>query len=118
MARPGFVRTNIVRWVKEGSEASFLSQMRDLRRLALNADGFIGSEHLWSVEHKHKHLTTQTWTSLDAWHRFKSHPDRVHMVKKLQDHLTEEPLEDVYTPYVKERFSIDLEALQSGRHGN
>jgi hypothetical protein len=39
-------------------------------------------------------------------------------VKKLQDHLTEEPLEDVYTPYVKERFSIDLEALHSGRHGN
>jgi hypothetical protein len=43
MARPGFVRTNIVRWVKEGSEASFLSQMRDLRRLALNADGTTSS---------------------------------------------------------------------------
>jgi hypothetical protein len=49
-----------------------------------------------------------------------AHHVRLHhpQVGKLRNHLTEEPLEDVYTPYVKERFSIDLEALHSGRHGN
>jgi hypothetical protein len=29
----------------------------------------------------------------------------------MREDLTEEPLEDVYAPYVKERFSIDLESL-------
>lgn len=111
MFRPGFVRTNIIRWVKEGSEANFLSRMRELRQLALNADGFIGSEHLWSFEHTHKHLTTQTWASMDSWQRFRTDPQRVKLVKQLNEHLSGEPTEETYMPYSKERFGLDIEAL-------
>ncbi len=74
--------------------------------------GFLGSEQLWSVQNKNKHLTTQTWSSLDAWQKYKANAERTRLIQKLtSDCLEEEGSEDTYEPYVKEKFQLDIDEL-------
>jgi quinol monooxygenase YgiN len=61
------VRVLIERRLRPGSEAAFLAAMRDMRRDAVHAAGYVSGETLVDVDDPGHSVVVSTWTSPAGW---------------------------------------------------
>ena len=61
------IRVVVERWLGEGSDAAIETTMRDLRREAIHAAGYVTGETLRDVADPHHFLTISTWRTPQDW---------------------------------------------------
>ena len=61
------VKILIQRKVKPGKEKELNETVRELRSMAIHAEGFISGETLCSIEDPSVQLVISTWKSLEDW---------------------------------------------------
>lgn len=61
------VKILIQRKVKPGKEKELYETVRELRSMAIHAEGFISGETLCSIEDPSVQLVISTWKSLEDW---------------------------------------------------
>ena len=83
------IKILIQRKVKQGKEKELSEVVRELRALAMHAEGFISGETLRSIEDPSVHLVISTWQSLDAWNAWIKTPERQALQKKIDKILAE-----------------------------
>ena len=61
------VKILIQRKVKPGKEKELYETVRELRSMAIHAEGYISGETLCSIEDPSVRLVISTWKSLEDW---------------------------------------------------
>lgn len=84
------VKVLIERKIKGGKEGELSRLLRELRAKALLASGYISGQTLRSVDDPHLYVVISTWKSLEDWKKWETTPERIELVKKI-DELLEEP---------------------------
>lgn len=70
------IRVVVERWLGEESDAAIAVTMRDLRREAIHAAGYVTGETLRDVEAPHHFVTISTWRTRQDWEAWASSEKR------------------------------------------
>ena len=78
------VRVIIERHCQPGKEAELEGLLVDLRTISMQQRGYISGETLHSVDDPSLWLVISTWTDVDLWTVWKTMPERLDRVSKIE----------------------------------
>ena len=84
------VKILIQRKVKPGKEKEFNETVKELRSMAIHAQGYISGETLRSIEDPSVHVVISTWKSIEDWNHWADSAERKAFQQKT-DAMLEEP---------------------------
>jgi antibiotic biosynthesis monooxygenase (ABM) superfamily enzyme len=100
------MKVTIKRQVRPGKEAILNSLLIELRSRALTRNGYMSGETLVSAVDHSVHLVIGTWSSVEDWKSWESHPDRQELIRKINDHLVSEPHAEVWLEHGARKESV------------
>ena len=84
------IKILIERKIRSGEEKEFIKAVKELRAMAIHAQGYISGETLCSTEDPSIHLVISTWRGIEDWNRWADSPERKAFQKKI-DTILEVP---------------------------
>ena len=77
------IKILIERKIKPGKEKEFIKAVKELRAMAIHAQGYISGETFCSIEDPSIHLVISTWRGIEDWNRWANSPSREAFQKKV-----------------------------------
>lgn len=121
------LRWVITRQIKIGHEVEYFKVLNHLVHQARRWPGYDGSEHLWSVNTKNKHVIIARWSNKENWRSWFDSADRQRILNEISPHL-EKPADDEifavlssdhhYSPLTHIKTAADFEKLMKGVSGS
>ncbi len=97
------IRWIITRQVKPGHEVQYFKLLNNLVHKAKGTHGYLGSEHLWGINTKNKHIVIAGWVNKDSWKHWHDSSDRLHTIAQLNEHLEKPPEDEIFVVLTSER---------------
>jgi antibiotic biosynthesis monooxygenase (ABM) superfamily enzyme len=117
------LRWVITRQIKAGHEVEYFKALNQLVHQAKRWPGYDGSEHLWSLSKKNKHMIVSRWANKENWKSWFDSADRQRSLDQLTPHLEVPATDEIFTvlssdhhysPLTHIKTSSDFEKLVKG----
>ena len=94
------IQVAIKRKIRQGQQAKELVPLiLQLRARAMYQPGYISGETLYNVENPGICLVISKWETVDAWHEWAFHPERLKIDRRIEALTGEKTEYHIYSPF-------------------